>query len=328
MSCLDTIVSLGICPDEDESLSGFKLIQAAGISPKNLAAIANETYTRGVELALEKKELSLIQFQNDFIGALQANRVITTQSEPVYTTAIFNTAVTNSTYAGYRGQTLHRASGYKGYLRQTIIKAVQCYPLASGDAVLNIQDGFNSYSWAITLTANQTNTFDADLLDGFPFIFPETSHAVRVTIDNTTIPFASAKLTCMVGCNGTLPNPCGWVDGWDGERPVKEEGYGINLQFYCHCDYLKVICDLSKAFTGELIWLKWQINVFEEQLMSNRFSNLVIYGHEELQTKVIPDLYNKYNKKWNDMMNGLFEILKTYKDDCLQCRGVRWHTNI
>ncbi len=54
MACLDNIVTLGVCPDEAESTSGLKLMQAAGISIKNLAEIANETYGSGVELAIEK----------------------------------------------------------------------------------------------------------------------------------------------------------------------------------------------------------------------------------------------------------------------------------
>lgn len=328
MACtLENIVTLGVCPDESESQSGFKLIGAAGISMNNLSGIANETYQSGLTLALDKKQTALTRFRNDFIGALQANKVVTTISEPVYDSSIFDTSVNNGTYTGYRGVTVHKAKGYKGRLRQTIINAIQCYPLASGDGVLNLWDGYNNYSYAIELVANQVNTFDEDSLDGFPFIFPESSTGIRVTIDNTSISFASTKLTCMIGCNGSMPNPCAWVDGWDGERAVKNEGYGINVQFYCHCNYEQVICDLSKAFTGELIWLKWQIEIFQEQMYSNRFTNIVIYNKEGIEAH-IKDLQAQYNAKWNAMMQGVYGILQTYKDDCLNCRSIRWATNV
>lgn len=327
MACIDNIVTLGICPDEATSESGFELIKAAGISPKNLANTANETYQSGVELALEKKEIALVRFRNDFIGALQANNVVTTISDPVYDSSIFQTSINNGTYAGYRGVTAHVSSGYKGRLRQTIIKAIQVFPFASGDAVLNINDGYNSYSYAITLVGGSVNTFDEDSLDGFPFIFAPTSKNVRVTIDNTSIAFASTKITCMLGCNKSIPNECAWVDGWDGTRAVKEEGYGINLQFYCHCNYEQVICDLSKSFTGELIWLKWQMEIFQEQLYSNRFTNLVIYNTEQTEAH-LKELERQYVNKWNAMMNGIFGILQTYKDDCLNCRGIKRVPNI
>lgn len=317
-----------MCPDEAESLSGFTLLKAAGISPLNLAKTATEQYGQGVEMAMQKKELALTQFRNDFIGALQANKVVATISEPTYNSSVFNKSVSNETYTGYRGVTVHKSSSYRGSIRKTYIKTIQLYPLSSGEAVLNIQDGYNSYSYSIELVANEVNTFNAENLDDFPFQIPATSSAVRITVDNTEIAFCSSVITCMKGCNGSMPNPCAWVDGWDGTRAVKSEGYGINVEFYCQCDYEQVICDLSKSFSGELIWLKWQIAIFDEQFKSNRFNNWVVYNHEEIQKTILPDLERQYNNKWNALMNGVFGILQTYKDDCLNCRGVRWKNNI
>ena len=69
--CYEQLVSLGDCPDE-ESSSGFTLMTAPGISTEILANIANENYLSGKELAMQKKNLTLNQVKNDFIGALQA----------------------------------------------------------------------------------------------------------------------------------------------------------------------------------------------------------------------------------------------------------------
>lgn len=326
MACLDEIVTLGICPDEAESLSGFKLIDAPGISIKNLAGIATETYTSGVEMAMAKKSLAITQLKNDFIGALQTNRVVTTQSKPVYDSAIFDTNTSMGTYNGERGTVLHLAGNYTDILRKTYIKSIQCYPLVSGYGQIKITDGFNEYTYDVEFIANQVNTFTSEQLDGFPFLIQ--SNKATVLIDNTTISFCSSRMKCGKGCNGTIPNPCGWTDGWDGAKHVKSEGYGIVLNFYCECDYTKVLCDLSNTFTGELIWLKWQIAIFKEAALSNRFSNWVIYGKEDIEKSVIPDLTNAYNAKWNELMAGLFSILKTYNGECLDCKGIRRRANI
>lgn len=333
MGCLDSIVSLGLCPDETVSTSGFKLIDAPGISIKGLASIANETYMSGANLAMEKKRLTLIQIQNDFIGALQSNNIVTTITNTIYDTSIINPNLSMGNYAGERGIVLHKTDSYRGTLRKTSINTIQVYPLQSGDATIKIYISTPNkqvfeYSYAVTLVANQLNTFDKTQLSGFPFELPQYTHSAKVLIDNTDIAFASAEIMCGKGCDGSVPNPCGWADGWDGTRPEKGQGYGINLSFECECDYTKILCDLSKSFSGELIWLKWAYNIFYEQYQTNRFNGWVIYNRDEIFSRILPDLENKYNAKWNDLMNGMVGILKNYHDDCLSCKGLRWVTNV
>lgn len=326
MSCLDNIVTLGVCPDDGTSLSGFKLINAPGISIKTLADTANETYLKGAELAMQKKELAINMVRNDFIAALHQNRVVTTISNPEYNTSQFNTGASVATYSGERGVVLHKAN-WRGKLRRLYIKEIQLYPLGSGDATLKIYDGYNVYEYAVTLTGGQINTFNEENLDGFPFMMNENSTYLKVLIDQSEFPFVSAPITCMVGCNGTAPNPCGWADGWDGAAAVKREGYGINVVFYCDCNYEQILCDLAKSYSGELIWLKWQIAIFEEAQKSNRFNNWIVYGADKIGDQ-IASLDAKYTSKWNALMEGALGILKTYRDDCLNCRGTRWVTNM
>lgn len=330
-SCLNTIVTLGICPDEDASLSGFTLVQAPGISIKQLAAVANETYTNGITMAMEKKALSLIQVKNDFVGALQSNNVVAGISQPVYDTSNFNPAVSMGLYAGERGLYFHKVL-FRGSLRTTYINEIQVYPLTSGETTISIVYELNGQelesAWDVTLIANQLNIFTSEQLGGFPFAIPDYANSIKVLINNTDFAFASAPITCLKGCNGAIPNACGWAEGWDGTRKVKSEGYGINIKFQCKCDFEKILCDLAPTFSGELIWLKWQLNIMQEQYRTNRFNELVIYQHEELQTTIIPQLKSDYAAKWNQLMDGLFNILKTYKDDCLSCRGVRWVCNV
>lgn len=326
--CLSSIVALGACPDEGPSKSGFLLLNAPGISIKGLADTANENYMTGANLAMKKKDLALLQVKNDFLGALQANKVVPFISAPTHTAGLFVPNTDMGTYAGERGVTLHKNVSYRGSLRVTYIKSIQLFPLASGSATLKIYDGNNVYTYAITLVANQINTFDETQLSGFPFAVSGSSSAVRVLISNAAISFSSIDIKCLKGCGGSMPNECGWIDGWDGTGAVKSEGYGINVEFYCECDYEKVMCDLSNSFMGELVWLQWQIKIWEDHYLTNRFNNWTTYNRDDIKDNVIPNLYNKYNAKWNDMMSGLISVLQTYRDDCLQCRGIRRMTNV
>lgn len=325
MSCLDTIVSLGICPDAEASLSGFKLLNAPGISIKNLANVASENYVQGTELAMEKKELSLLQVKNDFIAALQANKVVASITDPVYDTSQFNTGSSVGTSSNPRGITIHKV-GQKSQLRQTYLKAIEVYPTGSGDGDIKIYDGYNVYTYPVNLVADQINVFTENELDGFPFLTNPNSSTLKILL-HTTVPLISSVITCKTGCNGATPNACAWADGWDGTAAVKGEGYGINVQFYCSCNYEQILCDLAKSYSGELIWLKWQINIFEEQVKSNRFNNWVVYNQDKLGDE-ITELYEKYNAKWNGLMSGMLGILNAYRDSCLNCRGKRWVVNL
>lgn len=323
MGAYDNIVTLGIAPDDAASLSGLQLIQAPGITIKTLNNTANETYIKGVTLAMQKKALALVQFQNDFIGALQTNRVLTDINEPVYDTCVFNSASNIGASAAERGVSVWRNTAYRGSLRSVIIKTIQCYPLTSGNGTINIDDGQKVQSINVTFVANQVNTYSVT-----PIVLPSTSFGFKITIDAPDISFASARVICGEGCNGSIPNPCGHAKGWDGTGYQKYEGYGVNVQFYCHCDYTRIITDMANSFTGELIWLKWQYNIFDEQYKTDRFNFWCVYNREDIPKVILPDLANQYAQKWNEMMAGLFNILKTYNDDCLNCRGIRWRTNI
>lgn len=326
MSCLDTIVTLGICPDEEASLSGFKLINAPGISIKTLANTANETYVKGTELAMQKKELALIQVKNDFIGALQANKIVTTISDPVYDTCQFNTGASVGTSDLLRGMTMHKV-GHRSKLRQQYIEAIECYPVTDGEGLIKIYDGYNVYTYAVDLIGGEVNVFDSSNLSGFPFLTNPLSSSYKVLL-LTDVEMISTVITCKTGCGGAPKNDCGWAEGWDGTQSVKSEGYGLNIRFYCSCNYEQILCDLAKSFSGELIWLKWQISIFEEQLKTDRFNNWVIYNADKLPDE-IKVLENKYATKWNDLMNGLLGILQSYRDQgCLNCQGKRVVVNL
>lgn len=327
MSCLDNIVTLGLCPDEAESSSGFTLLNAAGISVRSLESITNDNHPSGIDMALEVKKRSIYQVRNDFIAALQLNSIVPSVSQPIYEAALFDASTSVGSYTGYRGLQIHKNPTFKGHLRKTKIMSVMLYPATSGDTTLRIFDGLMNYTYPISLVGGSVNVFDASNLSGFPFVIPDSSRSVQVLVDQSDIEFLSSKISCMKGCNGQLPNPCAWADGYNGSNPVKNEGYGVSVTFKCECDYDQVMCDLSKSFMGELIWLKWQYNIFDEQYKSNRFDGHVLYGREEIPD-ILTDLENRYNTKWNALMAGLLDVLRTYRDDCLDCRNVRRVVNI
>src|SRR5690606_17452176 len=260
MDCLNNIVTLGLCPDAGESTSGFTLLDADGISIKNLAEIADDSNIKGVDLAMNKKSLSIKQFYNDFIASLQANKVMTNQSEEVYKASEFVTNANNGVSNESRGVTLHRVR-QKGNLRKLIIDSIEIYPLTSGNVTLKVDDGINTYTYDVDLIADQVNVLDGDVLDDLPFALKDNVCDVRITVETNGVLLSKSQIICLKGCNGTTPNDCGWVDGWDGSMAVKKKDMGVNVNLHCESDYASVLFNMPEKLILELIWLNWQLNI-------------------------------------------------------------------
>lgn len=326
--CINDIVSLGICSDEI-SLSGYSLMKAPGISPRNAQDIATEQYTSATKWLQEALKPNAINaVRSDFLGYLQQINMVSTLTNRRYDSARFNTSKLLDVYAGFRGQTIRAVTKhYRGNMRRLLIHQVQSYPLASGPGTIVIVDNENgvqtTQSYNVEFVANALNTHELPI----PYVAKSTQ--VSVLIDNTNIAFCSTDILCKTGCNGEAPNECGVVEGWDGTGYVKKEGHGINVVFSCECDYDTIICDLKYYAMGELIWLKMQELFYEEQWKSNRFDAWVVFNTKQIEEAILPDLRNRYAQKFQNAIGaGIFDILKKYKDTCINCRGVRKVVNI
>lgn len=322
MACTDNIVTISdICNNRREnSLSGFDLMDAPEISTNNLASIAKEDYVSGFAMATNILRRSVIEVKNDFIGALQANNVMADIVHAVYDTSEFRPATIVDAADLNRGVTLYKVKK-PGKLRKTKITKVQLYPLASAEsAQLMLIDNGKQYNYNIQLVADQVNTFTLNhTVEG---------ESARVLINQADIPFASAYVKCGTGCDGSMPNDCGYALGYDGSKDTRsKEGYGINIQFQCICDYEELLCDFDKSVIGELIYIKARYNILDEQYKSNRFNDWVVYDQEKMEG-IRGELHAEYREKWNRLMQGFYETLKRYRDSCLDCKGVRWVVNL
>lgn len=124
-----------------------------------------------------------------------------------------------------------------------------------------------------------------------------------------------------------MPEGYGIIQGWNGATEIAREGFGINLKISHICDYDTILCDLSKVFVGELIYLKSRAMLLEENRKSNRFEHWVTKGGKGLKEDT-QEIDNLYREKWNTFHAALPNLLKQYSDnDCLTCRGIRWEVN-
>lgn len=326
MSKLENIISVRdeCAGEQPKSLSGLDLMDAPEISAKNLANIANEEYVTGLNLAKKKVEQAITLVRNDLMSVMAANKVMPNLSAKKHTTGEFKTTISYPAEPKERGLTLYKNRKIKGRLRQLVIHRVQVYPLADVQgAVLKVYDdhlGGVVSTYNIDLVANEVNSFNIE--------YEVKGSFARVLLDGTDLPVAGAYLTCFTGCNGAMPNDCGYTKGWYDEREIgSKEGFGINLEFSCVCDYDELLADLAQTYIGEIVWLKSRVLLMEEHLRTNRLNNWVVYGREETKEFLV-DLENQYREKWKTFTSAMPGILKQFSDDCLVCNGIRWVTNV
>lgn len=326
MSQLQNIVSVrDVCAEEQTtSLSGLDLMDAPEVSAKNLANIANEEYATGLNLARKKVEQATLLVRNGLMSVLAANKVMPQLTAKQYTTGEFKTTINYPAEAKERGVTLYKNRKIKGALRKTVIHDIQVYPLqdVEGTAIKIYDDyaGGMVSTYNVDLEGEQVNTFKVE--------YELKGSFARVVMDGTDTAVAGTYLTCFTGCNGNMPNDCGYTKGWYGDKEISsKEGFGVNLEFSCTCDYEQLLCDMAQTYVGEIVWLKSRVLLLEEHLRTNRLNNWVVYGRDETK-EYLEDVEHQYREKWNTFVHALPAMLKQFEDDCLVCNGIRWVTNI
>lgn len=318
--CLNDIVTIRGCSNTTP-LSGLDLMDAPEISRFNLAQIATDKDTSGIALAERILSNAVIQVRNDLITVLASNQMLVDVSNRHYETSKFIPTTTIPAEAKERGLTVHRAKWRRNTLKKTTIHTIKIFSLTTASSVpVYIHDAGLSqpmtYTYSADLTAGQETTLNVQ-----HDIQGEYAH---VTVDGTNVALASSFLECYTGCSGTIPNDCGHTKSYyDGRSLNGREGYGLNVEFSCECDYDTLLCNLAKTSIGNIIYMKARIMLLEERLNSDRLNNLIVYGAQEVKEYHLPKLESEYNTAWTGFSKSLKTIVNQYSGDCIVCNGIR-----
>lgn len=320
--CLNNIVGLGFsCDDITPPLSGYWLRDAPELSTLNVSDIANEDYISGSAMAAAKLNLAKLEVYNDVMAVLTSNNIIAHIDATITPAGVFDSTTSHAPAPLERGIILYKNKARVNGIKQMRIKSISVYSLTNQiGAQVKVYDSGLLATYTMDLVANSSVKI--------PTNYTVIGDYAKIVIDNTAITMGGTKLTCFVGCNGTIPNDCGYVKGWNGTTAIAaKEGYGINLEFQCECDYAQLLCNLSSPYIGKILWLKTRVLLAEEWLLSNRNNSWTSYNREQTEA-LLTDIKQQYIETWNTFVGGLPNVVNGLRDSCLTCRQGRWLQNI
>lgn len=319
-SCLENIVTINDpCePNKINSSSGYDIMDAPEISNKNISQIANLNQPNGYEFLKKQLKISLRDVVNDFIALLNSNNLIANLSINVTSTGSFNSRYQNKEDSAqgislYKNQRNYNPNSIK----KLIVKDVLIFPINDVESTkLYIVDGNNIETRSIQLVGGKINKFSLD--------YKVNSQKVDIYLKN--IATYSSNLTCLLGCGGRMPNDCGYVKGYNNGNITREEGFGINANFSCECDYESLLCRFSRSYIGNVIFLKTRINILKERMYNDRLNSFIIYGKDEAEKQAI-ELENEYREVWNSFVQSVPNLLSN-DSDCINCKKTQVVVNI
>lgn len=322
MSCLDNIISVrDYCSTErPTSLSGLDLMDAPELNQSRMAKMVDADFVKGYDLAKDVVRRSGIELTNDFLAVLAANRVSADIIEPVHKSSAFEATTVYPSADYERGFTLYKANVHKSRLKKVVISKVFINASTAADSnQIKIYDNGTITTFNVKVEIG---------LNEYEVNYTLSGDSARIVLAANSVNVYATKLICHVGCNGTVPNSCAYTKSWNNGSEISiKEGFGLGAEFHCECDFEQLICNMSRTYIGNLLYLKSRIKLLEEAIYSDRMNNFIVYGKDESKEHR-SELINEYNSEWNTMVAALPNLLSKYNDDCLQCRSVTWKTNI
>src|SRR5690606_15875361 len=319
--CSNIVTVRDFCkPDNNHvSLSGYDLMDAPEITTNRISGALTEHYTQVRPFLLHVVKTEFNDLKNDFLSVISANGFAADLIEKKYQTGEFsNKPLPAANFE--RGFTLYKVNKKGNSLKSLRINTLFINSLEQKDSVnVRIYDGNTLVTVTVRGVVVGINEFNIN--------YKVQSNSARIVLPSNELQVASTPLTCFVGCNGTKPNDCAYTKGFNNGDVSVKEGYGLNVNFSCFCDYESILCDLSTSYTGKLLYLKARMRVLQEIESSDRLNHIVIYGKDDAARKRA-ELQAEYNQTWNTLVQGLPNILKGYCGDCIQCNKIKYVTNV
>lgn len=326
MACFENI--LGIkpncdCGESGEPKSGYYISDYAGITLQGAANIADETYHSGIEFLKGIRDKAMRKMQNDLLAYInlnfKTNNMIGYEwcSGKKYNTNTISPAPTLK-----RGILLEKKNA-KCSLTKMFIQRIRVKTNFTGQTDLFVADlGGVLTTYTIDLVAGAITEIEVEL--------PVIGDEVKIYIDGS-VEVYSNKIDCQ--CRGGSSSKCAKVKGFTESASITlntSEGYGIEADVICQCDYTNILCDLSMdAILGQAAYELAGAMYYEESLRTTRFNWMTIYNKEQIEQQVQVG-FEAYKNYMENAMLGLRQFVVNADGGCgcIDCSKIERKANI
>lgn len=315
MSCIDDIISgerviIGIrnytgCQDPEGKLY---INDLPGFSLKNAANIAPESFSTGYDFLKHCNTMAVRHVFDEFAVELgpyfDFGNIIETRDVKTFKTT------PNAVSATERGIVIKR---WRSEAARMFVEYVYINVEQAGTVDLNIIDG------------DLTTTQEIELVAGINEIrldYKANEEQIKITFDQSAFETYDGAWT-KGGCSS-----CGgggkkglYITGWDGTKEVSNT-YGFGVKVHAQCYEENVMCSLLPKMYF-LLWYKSGILVLREHVATNRINHIATFGQERAKDLLV-ELEAEYKEKYQVLVKGAYNYLRTMKGDCITCNGIRY----
>jgi hypothetical protein len=315
IDCLKNILGFKGCGNNSfqldlNQLHGFNIESASKITPKDQTA---------VEFINKQIEYAITQSNNDFLGKVQNNFVVSQ----------FNEFIPYGLFSDYQNNAIAQNRGLSirkdaAYIQKIYIPTIKIKVNNNITTNILIVDGFETTPVLVTLVANVENEITIN--------YTAKTDSLFILIEDPTglINSYTGDLPSINGCKscggnkGYKINDCNLiVKGWNG---VTEDSkiYGIEAVITTVCNYDNIYCLLANQTNLKYVYLyKFGILFFKEYLTSDRLNEHTIYNKDKC-LYLIENYEVEYQKQWDIFNESLKNFLNKISDNCLICRGLKY----
>jgi len=285
---------------------GMELKSAAKLTPDEIGT-GNELFKKSIEQAIKLTYDDLMDFLN---SRFNFNAIIETREFNDFSDTVTPAANLE------RGLILKRwrSEMAKIHIEEIYIKTAQ-----SSVVDILVYDGFDVYKI-------ENVTLEAGIINRVPINIVCKSETVKVLYNqsnNDTYGCNYNQNDGWVSC-GTCHSRGGKffaVHGWDSTKEVSN-CFGMGILARVRCFEEEIFCALLPRLYIP-IWYRSVIEFLKYRINTTRVNNLTIFGEEKAKEMLV-EYQDKYEEKYEKVIKNADVFLKTLKNDCLTCNGMRY----
>lgn len=320
MSCFDNFIGIkGDCTTTEPPVTGLYINDLAGISLRFAAHIANDETMTGVNLLKEKINFAIKLVKSDVIKFFAPYMRINTNID-FNIGGAFNSAYLSPAPLS-RGLLISKNE--KSKIQKIYLNHVDVLVNTTGNHTLVLQDIYTTINYNFSAIAGQVKKINLNYL--------AEGTEVYLLMDNSALSVNEGNILYQqsCGCNWKTYKPTESqlsIKGYNGTG-TDSKTYGLRANVSVICDVDSILCSLTREL-GLIVLYRAGIAILEEQLVSDRLNEYVVFNDKEMTKDFLKMWGNEYNGRLDTLAMSSKQTLKQLNDSCIDCGGMKYGYSI